>query len=868
MTAERWAKVRALVEQAIDLPAEERREFLIGATSDLDLRAEAEQLLEYDKQSGRIFSIGEWKGKAETAATEANLIGVMIGSYRLLEELGRGGMGTVYLAERADGEYQQRVALKILQENIFTPALAERFRRERQILAQLLHPGVARLLDGGLTPDGRPFLVLEYVDGRPIDRYCDDKGLDTAARLQLFLRVAEVVQSAHQQLVLHLDLKPANILVTDEGEPRLLDFGIARFLTEAGTETHQTEATLRLLTPRYASPEQAEGAPLGVASDVFSLATLLYRLLTGSLPYPLDDASPLEAARIILSVAPVPPSEATTPAIRPLLRGDLDTILLQALRKEPVRRYPTIAAFADDIKRHLASKPVLAHADSFRYRAGKFLQRYRVAVSAAAVVILLFVVSGAAILHSASVARRQRALADKRFEDVRALAHSYIFDLDPQLEEVPGTMKVRAFILKNALKYLEAMSREDLQDDGLAREIGRGYMRVSQVQADFGMPSLNDRAGAWDSLNKSYAIQMRLLEKAPGDLAQRGLMLSQMRLMSALAITDGDVARAEQYTDRGLELGKPTLAAGAKAPRFLTLISLAWDRATHRCGNGDLWNTADPVEALRWADRMHELAEQYVAAHASDPADHNGADMLQREAMARAQIYRQIGRASEARALYDEALRMDEQGTQDIITVQSAKVTKAELASYLVEIHDVKGANALADGLLPKEFHENGVDRLLSSDEADTLTVLARIDLESGRVAEGKRKVELSMKTLDRLYREDPIDANTNSEYAHAAVDIADQPLLDSPTRERLYTRGIEVAEAYLHLHPEGLSAVLLAGRAEIGLAEIARAAHHTAEQETHALAAIDDLQKVLQAHPIQPQATLLFAQAKGLLNP
>jgi tetratricopeptide (TPR) repeat protein len=359
-----------------------------------------------------------------------------------------------------------------------------------------------------------------------------------------------------------------------------------------------------------------------------------------------------------------------------------------------------------------------------------------------------------------------------------------------------------------------------------------------------------------------------LLEKAPGDLAQRGLMLSQMRLMSALAITDGDVARAEQYTDRGLELGKPTLAAGAKAPRFLTLISLAWDRATHRCGNGDLWNTADPVEALRWADRMHELAEQYIAAHASDPTDHNGADMLQREAMARAQIYRQIGRASEARALYDEALRMDEQGTQDIITVQSAKVTKAELASYLVEIHDVKGANALADGLLPKEFHENGVDRLLSSDEADTLTVLARIDLESGRVAEGKRKVELSMKTLDRLYREDPIDANTNSEYAHAAVDIADQPLLDSPTRERLYTRGIEVAEAYLHIHPEGLSAVLLAGRAEVGLAEIARAARHTAEQETHALAAIDDLQKVLQAHPIQPQATLLLAQAKGLLNP
>jgi tetratricopeptide (TPR) repeat protein len=596
---------------------------------------------------------------------------------------------------------------------------------------------------------------------------------------------------------------------------------------------------------------------------------LLYRLLTGTLPYSIEDASPLEAARIILCVAPVPPSQAAPAATGPELRGDLDTILLQALRKEPERRYPTVAAFAEDIERHLSSQPVLAHADSFGYRAGKFLRRNRIAASAAAVVVILFVVSAVAILHSASVARRQRILAEQRFTEVRALAHSYIFDLDPQLEEVPGTMKVRGFILKNALKYLEAMSKEGLQDDSLAREIGRGYMRVSQVQADFGMPSLNDRAGAWDSIHKSYAIQMRLLEKNPTDMTQRGLMLSQMRLMAALAMTDGDVVHADEYTQRGLQLGRPTLAAGAKAPRYLTLISLSWDMATHRCGNGDLWNFADPVGALPWVDRMHELIEEYIAAHPADTIDRDAANMLHREAMTRAQIYRQIGRAPEARALYEKALLMTERyGTQDVIAVQSAKVIRAELASYLVEVHDVRGANAMAGNLLPKSFHEKGNDRLLTSDEADTLSVLARIDLESGRVAEGKRKLQQCMKTFEKLYAEDPLDDNTNSELAHAAVDIADQKQLDATTRQRLYTRGIQVAEAYGRTHPEVLSPVLLAGRAEVGLAGLSRTAQSVVEQRTHASAAVEDLQKILRAHPSQPQAKQLLTQAKALLKP
>lgn len=856
------------------LPAEERTAFLETATSDSQLRKEVEQLLAHEREASAVFPISGWNQQAQSIVEETSLTGVVIGNYRLLREIGRGGMGAVYLAERADGEYEQKVALKILQESVFTPALVERFRQERQILAGLSHPGIARLLDGGLTKDGRPYLVLEYVDGLPIDLYCDHHALDTTARLRLFVRVAEVVQSAHQQLVLHLDLKPANILVTEEGEPRLLDFGIARFLTEAepGLGSQRTEATLRLLTPRYASPEQAQGSPLGVASDVFSLATLLYRLLTSKLPYPIETASPLEAAAIILGVEPALPSESAPPSVQPKLKGDLDTILLQALRKEPERRYPTVAAFAEDIERHLASEPVFAHADSFSYRAGKFFRRNRAPVVAAAAVLLILAASVAAVVHSAVVAKRQRALAERRFADIRALAHSYIFELDPQLEQVPGTVKVRGFVLTNALKYLEAMSKEDIQDDALAKEIGQGYMRVSQVQADPAMPSLNDRAGAWDSLKRSYAIHKRLLNKNPADLKQRGLMLSQMRFMSFLSIADGDITGAEGYIQQGIEFGKPTLEAGANAPRYLTLMAFDWDMACLRAGNGDLWNSADPVGALPWVDKLHVLVQNYIATHPATPANSinkDAADYLQREYLTRASIYRQIGREYEAGPLILEALRtVAQDGSQDVIEKQAAKILRAELASYYVEVHNLAAANALAGDLLPKSFHEAGGDRLLTSDEADTLTVLARIDLESGRVAEGKRKVEQSMKTFEKLYADDPTDANTNSELAHASVDMADQKLLDTPTRRHLYTRGIEVAEAYTKLHPEGLSGYLLAGRARLRLAELDHAAHAAADQQSHAKAAIADLQKVLDAHPIQPQATQFLNRARALLLP
>jgi len=855
MTAEFWAKVRALVESAMLVPPDKRSEFLAAQEPDAAVRAEAEELLRFDHEANEIFSAENQPVDFSASISEASLTGHLIGHYRPVEEIGRGGMGTVYLAERADGTYEQRVALKVLQGSVSTPRLVERFEEERRILARLSHPGIARLLDGGLTPDGRPYLVLEYVDGLAIDVYCDEEKLDTAARLRLFLKVADAVQSAHQQMVLHLDLKPANILVTPQGEPRLLDFGIARILIEGSLGANQAESTLRLMTPRYASPEQAEGLPLGVASDVFSLGTLLYRVLTGRLPYRIESASPIEAARIIREEAPQLASKAGGGSVAGELRGDLDNILMQALRKEPERRYGTVAAFAEDIKRYLAFKPVNAHPDSFGYRVKKFARRHRASLAVAATVLLIVTACVAAVTRAAVLARRADATAERRLADERELAHSYIFDLDPMLEEIPGTVGVRAFILKHALKYLDAMSQEQIGDDDLAREVGSGYLKVGQVQADVAEPSMNDRAGAWVSMNRGYEIQERLFEKTPNDLTQRGNLVKTTRLMGFLAQDDGDLAHADRLALQAWKLGKPIVAAGPGNKDFKTMTSIAWDLANNRGGNGGLWNLADPVAALGWLDRMHEMA---MALKTSDrPA---AAKLLDREALARAGVLQQLGRDEESGALYKESLRLSrDEATASLAETEHQLVCRYLYADYLLAVHDGRAAAATAPPVPPPLIPKDN-NRAERSQRADILGQHARIDLVSGRVATGKREMQESLGIFEELYRTDPKDPTSMGELAYSDFDLAEEPSLDSATRQHLYNRAIELTAPFERAHPEALSATMLIAKANLGLARIES---QPARRRTYFEAAEAGLNKILTAHPGQPEADRLMAKVK-----
>lgn len=344
-------------------------------------------------------------GKAEASA----LANQQFGPYRVVREIGRGGMGTVWLAERADGQFQQQVALKLIKRGMDSDEIVWRFRHELQILASLAHPNIARLLDGGTAEDGRPYFVMEYVEGVSLDRYCADNQLNLTARLRLFLTVCAAVQHAHQKLVVHRDLKPGNILVTAEGTVKLLDFGLAKLLDPAQGDAEITQTRQRLLTPEYASPEQLRGGAISLSSDVYALGVVLHRLLTGARPYQLTDETPHALAQAICEQEPIRPSAlAQTSELRRILVGDLDSIVLKALRKEPAARYATVEQLADDLERYLEGSPVRARAGTTTYRTLKFIRRHRGLAAATAVVFLTLVGGMTATARQARIAAVER----------------------------------------------------------------------------------------------------------------------------------------------------------------------------------------------------------------------------------------------------------------------------------------------------------------------------------------------------------------------------------------------------------------------------------------------------------------------------
>ena len=319
-----------------------------------------------------------WRSELE-AETTAITHGALIGPYRLVRELGQGGMGVVYLAERADGQFEQRVALKLIKRGMDSDEILRRFLAERQVLARLSHPHIARLLDGGVTAEGQPYFAMEYVDGVPLHHYCEERSLGFEDRLRLFREVCEAVQYAHRSLVVHRDLKPSNILVTSAGETKLVDFGIAKVLYEDVADRSVTRTDQRLMTPEYAAPEQVRGEPVTTATDVYALGAILYQLLTGRPPHQFTGRSRGGAVPHHLRGGPraAERGPCTRHRRRRRLRGDLDIIVLKALRKDPARRYPSVEALLEDLERHRTGLPVRARPDSVAYRARKFLGRHR-----------------------------------------------------------------------------------------------------------------------------------------------------------------------------------------------------------------------------------------------------------------------------------------------------------------------------------------------------------------------------------------------------------------------------------------------------------------------------------------------------------
>lgn len=429
---------------ALELAASERASFLDWAcASDESLRRDVESLIAAYEQSDQFMTVSAISvsrpGTCDERIEAESLLGETIGRYRIVEVIAVGGMGAVYLAERDNAEFEQRVAIKVIRRDVASPGMIRRFQNERQTLAGLEHAGITRLIDGDTTSDGLPYLVMELVDGVSIDQHCQSQRLTIEARLRLFLKACDAVQYAHGHLVIHRDLKPANVLVRPDGMVKLCDFGIAKLLdsNNAGAGWGETVGVFRLLTPQYASPEQIDGGLITTATDVYSLGAILYELLSGQPVHPAAADSSVAASRNGGRSEPVRPSSRLTPnagyrsgsavssdassvRVRRQLRGDLDTIVLKALRERPEERYASVEQFADDIRRYLDGMPVLARPQTIRYRAKKFVRRYRGQVIAIAVVITSLAATTAVTGRALFAARRAESLAQQRQKDAEA----------------------------------------------------------------------------------------------------------------------------------------------------------------------------------------------------------------------------------------------------------------------------------------------------------------------------------------------------------------------------------------------------------------------------------------------------------------
>jgi len=618
MQVDRWNRTQRLFLQTADLPPDEQARLLDSACEgDSALRAEVESLLASDRKNGSGVAAAIESAAAllfsekETppGAGSGDLPGRRLGAYRVEREIGRGGMGAVYLATRDDDQYRKRVAIKVVKRGMDTAEVLERFRHERQILANLDHPFIARLLDGGTTYDGRPFFVMDYVEGVPVDVFCHERGLSIKSRLHLFLDICEAVSHAHRNLVVHRDLKPGNIFVTADGSPRLLDFGVAKLLgaDEARGAAMATMAG-RAFTPEYASPEQVRGLPVATAADVYSLGAILYELLTGERAQPIETTAPLEIERVVCD-APT-----KRPSLRaPQVDADLDYIVLMAMRKEPERRYPSVDALADDIRRYLNAQPVVAREGSFRYRARKLLRRQRAPI-AAGVVFVAVLITGATTSaiqaqHAAKArasaeeqrrialanqknaeeaareAERQRANAEDerrqadlarsvaeaarrdaelRFAQVRELAGKFLLDFHDAIAPLPGSTPARKMVVETGLQYYDTLVREASGNRALLEEIARGYDRLGDVQGNSYNANLGDTSGALASYRKAEAIRARITDESPEFLRDR--MGGTTRIGEVLSLK-GDLQQAGRLLRQAIEAGEQSPAAGSRPVR-------------------------------------------------------------------------------------------------------------------------------------------------------------------------------------------------------------------------------------------------------------------------------------------------------------
>lgn len=649
MTADRWQQVNRIFQQALEIASEDRTRYLRYACGDdTELQREIASLLAVET-AATYLDTPPYAAPVLPKRAGEDLLGQRIGVYRVTRLLGRGGMGEVYEAVRDDEQFDQKVALKIVRHEMNVEFVRQRFLSERQILASLRHSNVAHLLDGGTTPDGLSYFVMEYIEGEPITEYCRARELSAADKVRLFQQVCAAVQHAHQKLVVHRDLKPNNILVTKDGTVKLLDFGIAKVLDPAlhRREALDTAPEVRLMTPDYASPEQVRGLVITTASDVYSLGAVLYELLTEMRPHKFSTLSPLEIERVVCETEVLKPSEVmrqTSHTRRTQRLGsDLDNIVLMAMRKEPERRYQSVAQFAEDLQRYLDGRPIIARADTIRYRTSKFLRRNRLPVIATAIVFL-------SLVTGLAVATYQARRAERRFQQVRKLAHTYLFEVNAELQALPGSTKARELVVKTALEYLDSLAQEAGNDTALQLELAQAYDRVGNVQGNPYDQNRGDSAAALRSFEKAQAIYQRLLAR---DNTNPQLITALAALQARLAPLYSDLGRsreAEESYRTTIQLVDKVMAANLDIDPWLVVTS------HHR--RGELARrTGELQTALEHQRRGLAFVLEWTAKHPPSTAH-----TLEISAYGRlTHALRETGALEEALAAAQQALRLCEE---------------------------------------------------------------------------------------------------------------------------------------------------------------------------------------------------------------
>ncbi|MCC6368631.1 MAG: serine/threonine protein kinase [Bryobacterales bacterium] len=594
-------KVEEIFARLLDFEEPERLPALEDlCPDDPETAAEVREMLEQLPAAESFFA----RFPTQENAGASRLDGRRVGAYRITGELGRGGMGVVYRAERDDGQFVRQVAVKFVSLLAAGGEAWRRFEREKRILAGLRHPNIAELLDAGVSEEGTPYIVMELVEGVPIDVYCRERRLSLEERIRLIQQIAGAVDFIHRNLIVHRDIKPGNVFVTAEGVPKLLDFGISRVLPADGEEGDRTAPEWRLMTLNYASPEQLRGEAVSTGADVYSLGLLLYELLAGRQAYSLSGSPAANLLRQVLEEDPPPPGAG----------ADLDQIVMKSIRKAPAERYASARELAADLENYLAGRPVSAIPPAKLYRLRKWIRRNRIAVTIGALVTLMLLAAGAAVVWQMQVARRERAVAERRFHDVRKLANSILFEFHDPISRLSGATEVRRLMIARSLEYLDSLARDARSDVALQLELISAYTRLGDIQGNPNRANLGDTKGALGSYNKARAILEEVLKAEPRHRAASLEMGRLLTLIGAQLVHAGQDAASLEMKRKALAHWESLAKDAPDDEQVRRGLAAAYSEMATATA-GQLPNN----ERFAFGDRAMAVYEKLLVSRPSDP---------------------------------------------------------------------------------------------------------------------------------------------------------------------------------------------------------------------------------------------------------